>query len=95
MVERDKNHPCVIFWSLGNESGWGQNHVAMHTWIKSRDTSRIVHYEGANYDYNDGKYLRDVTDIESRMYPNPTWSTTTARSPKETSRLFLCEYSHR
>ena len=73
MVERDKNHPCVIFWSLGNESGWGQNHVAMHTWIKSRDTSRIVHYEGANYDHNDGKYLRDVTDIESRMYPNPTW----------------------
>lgn len=94
MVERDKNHPCVIFWSLGNESGWGQNHVAMHTWIKSRDTSRIVHYEGANYDYNDGKYLRDVTDIESRMYPNPTWCDNYCKNPERDEPLFLCEYSH-
>lgn len=94
MVERDKNHPCVIFWSLGNESGWGQNHVAMHTWIKSRDTSRIVHYEGANYDYNDGKYLRDVTDIESRMYPSPTWCDNYCKNPERDEPLFLCEYSH-
>lgn len=94
MVERDKNHPCVIFWSLGNESGWGQNHVAMHTWIKSRDTSRIVHYEGANYDYNDGKYLRDVTDIESRMYPSPTWCDNYCKAPERDEPLFLCEYSH-
>lgn len=94
MVERDKNHPCVIFWSLGNESGWGQNHVAMHTWIKSRDTSRIVHYEGANYDYNDGKYLRDVTDIESRMYPNPTWCDNYCKDAERDEPLFLCEYSH-
>ena len=94
MVERDKNHPCVIFWSLGNESGWGQNHVAMHTWIKSRDTSRIVHYEGANYDYNDGKYLREVTDIESRMYPNPTWCDNYCKDAERDEPLFLCEYSH-
>lgn len=94
MVERDKNHPCVIFWSLGNESSWGQNHVAMHTWIKSRDTSRIVHYEGANYDYNDGKYLRDVTDIESRMYPSPTWCDNYCKAPERDEPLFLCEYSH-
>lgn len=94
MVERDKNHPCVIFWSLGNESGWGQNHVAMHTWIKSRDTSRIVHYEGANYDHNDGKYLRDVTDIESRMYPNPTWCDNYCKDAERDEPLFLCEYSH-
>lgn len=94
MVERDKNHPCVIFWSLGNESGWGQNHVAMHTWIKSRDTSRIVHYEGANYDYNDGKYLRDVTDIESRMYPSPTWCDNYCKDAERDEPLFLCEYSH-
>lgn len=94
MVERDKNHPCVIFWSLGNESGWGQNHVAMHTWIKTRDTSRIVHYEGANYDHNDGKYLRDVTDIESRMYPSPTWCDNYCKAPERDEPLFLCEYSH-
>ncbi|MFW5798633.1 MAG: glycoside hydrolase family 2 TIM barrel-domain containing protein, partial [Planctomycetota bacterium] len=47
MVERDKNHPCVIFWSLGNESGYGTNHDAMAGWIRGRDGSRLLHYERA------------------------------------------------
>lgn len=47
MVERDKNHPCVIFWSLGNESGYGPNHDAMAGWIRGYDPSRPLHYEGA------------------------------------------------
>ena len=46
MVERDKNHPSVIMWSLGNESGYGRNHHAMATWAKGRDGSRVIHYEG-------------------------------------------------
>ena len=94
MVERDKNHPCVIFWSLGNESGRGRNHAAMHSWIKTRDTSRIVHYEGAHYDTNGGKYMTDITDIESRMYPSPEWCDAYCFDKERYLPLFLCEYSH-
>lgn len=47
MVERDKNHPSIISWSLGNESGCGPNHAAMAGWVKDYDPTRFVHYEGA------------------------------------------------
>ena len=47
MVERDKNHPCVTFWSLGNESGYGPNHDAAAGWVRGYDPSRPLHYEGA------------------------------------------------
>ncbi|MER2494399.1 glycoside hydrolase family 2 TIM barrel-domain containing protein [Catenovulum sediminis] len=47
MVERDKNHPSIISWSLGNESGMGPAHAAAAGWIKDYDSSRFVHYEGA------------------------------------------------
>ncbi len=60
MVERDKNHPSVVFWSLGNEAGTGRGLTAMAEWIHDRDSSRLVHYEG---DWN----CRD-TDVYSRMY---------------------------
>ena len=60
MVERDKNHPSVILWSLGNEAGTGSNPAAMTDWIHSRDPGRPVHYEG---DY-DGEYA----DVFTRMY---------------------------
>ena len=94
MVERDKNHPSVIFWSLGNESGLGRNHAAMTAWIKSRDTSRVVHYEGAHSGYNGGEHKRDVTDVESHMYPTPQWCEEYCRDEKFDQPLFLCEYSH-
>ncbi|MFF7762672.1 glycoside hydrolase family 2 TIM barrel-domain containing protein [Streptomyces griseorubiginosus] len=60
MVERDKNHPSIVFWSLGNEAGTGRGLTAMAEWIHGRDASRLVHYEG---DWN----CRD-TDVYSRMY---------------------------
>ena len=47
MVERDKNHPSVILWSLGNESGYGPNHDAAAGWVRARDPTRPLHYEGA------------------------------------------------
>ena len=65
MVERDKNHPSVIMWSLGNESGCGKNHIEMGRWIHSRDNTRPVHYEGAQGDLPD-----DFYDVISRMYAN-------------------------
>ncbi|MFE6281622.1 glycoside hydrolase family 2 TIM barrel-domain containing protein [Streptomyces sp. NPDC057877] len=60
MVERDKNHPSVVIWSLGNEAGTGRGLTAMAEWIHARDTSRLVHYEG-DVDCRD-------TDVYSRMY---------------------------
>ena len=47
MVVRDRNHPSIIMWSLGNESGCGPNHAAMSGWIKDFDPTRLIHYEGA------------------------------------------------
>ena len=94
MVERDKNHPCVIFWSLGNESGFGRNHVAMTAWIRSRDDSRIVHYEGAHSGYFGGEPRPDTTDVESRMYPDRNWCRAYCKDDKYKMPLFLCEYSH-
>jgi beta-galactosidase len=60
-VERDKNHPSVILWSLGNESGAGDNLRAMAEWTRHRDPSRFVHYEGV-------WESPDYVDVYSRMY---------------------------
>lgn len=59
MIERDRNHPAIISWSLGNEAGTGPNHAAMYGWIRDRDPTRPIHYEGAqgdpeSPDYNPG-----------------------------------------
>lgn len=64
MAERDKNHPCVIFWSLGNESGYGPNHAAMSAWLHEFDPTRPVHYEGAQGDPDP-----QTVDVISRFYP--------------------------
>lgn len=58
MVERDKNHPSVIIWSLGNESGMGPNHAAMAGWIHYHDITRLVHYEGAQGDPRKEDYIQ-------------------------------------
>ena len=64
MAERDKNHPCVIFWSLGNESGYGPNQAAMSAWLHEFDPTRPVHYEGAQ-----GLPDPSTVDVISRFYP--------------------------
>ena len=61
MVERDKNHPAIIIWSLGNEAGTGSNLAAMSAWIRERDGSRLIHYEG---DHENASYV----DLYSKMY---------------------------
>ena len=85
MVERDKNHPSVIIWSLGNEAGDGTNFVATSAWIHQRDHSRPVHYERAE--------LRSHTDIYCPMYASPKSLADYASKP-ETRPLIQCEYSH-
>jgi len=95
MVERDKNHACIIFWSLGNEAGYGCNFVAMSRWIKRRDNSRLIHYEGANAEIYANKVQQvDVVDMESRMYPSVEYCKNYFNIPEYTQPLFLCEYSH-
>ncbi|MBQ7822222.1 MAG: DUF4981 domain-containing protein [Clostridia bacterium] len=94
MVERDKNHPCVLMWSLGNESGYGENHKAMSRYMKKRDSSRFVHYEGAHLGYCNGVQQVDIVDIESRMYEWVEGVEKYLNNKEYTQPFFQCEYSH-
>lgn len=97
MFERDKNRACVIMWSLGNESGVGDNHIAMKNYVKSRNPNALVHYEGANYRYVDehGKKVFEISDVESRMYPSVPQCREILDSKKRGKKPFyLCEYCH-
>ena len=102
MVERDKNHPSIIIWSLGNESGIGSHHHAMYQWTKLKDPTRPVQYEGGGAD-------TDATDIIAPMYARvnedvlipdapdavPKLSIKKWLSmPNEQRPLILCEYAH-
>lgn len=98
LVERDKNHPSIISWSLGNESGSGPNLAAMAGWIRSYDPTRFVHYEGAqgntsreDYDQRpDPAYV----DVVSRMYVDIPTMVRWANDPRETRPVMWCEYAH-
>jgi beta-galactosidase len=86
MVHRDKNHPSVIIWSLGNEAGGGSNFVAMHDWIRSYDTTRVIQYEGDN--------RPQVSDIRSHMYESPTTIENRAKDTSDTRPYIMIEYAH-
>ncbi|KAB2627403.1 beta-galactosidase [Pyrus ussuriensis x Pyrus communis] len=87
MVERDKNHACIFSWSLGNEAGYGPNHSASAGWIRGKDPSRLLHYEG-------GGSRTPSTDIVCPMYMRVWDIVKIAKDPNETRPLILCEYSH-
>ncbi|XP_027114160.1 uncharacterized protein LOC113760377 [Coffea eugenioides] len=87
MVERDKNHACIISWSLGNESAYGPNHAALAGWVRGKDASRVLHYEG-------GGARTSSTDIVCPMYMRVWEMVKIAEDPTETRPLILCEYSH-
>ncbi len=84
MVERDKNHPSIIMWSLGNEAHTGGNLAAMSAWTRSRDATRPVHYEGDA----DCSYV----DVYSRMYATHAEVDEIGRQPG--IPFILCEYAH-
>ncbi len=102
MVQRDKNHPCVIFWSLGNESGYGENHDAMAEWIRAYDPTRPLHYEGGMHvcfnthgRFADSSQLcRRSTDVICPMYASIDGIINFATKRKDDRPLILCEYSH-
>ena len=110
LFERDKNHVCVLMWSLGNESGVGRNQRRMTEYVRSRDPKALIHCEDATRRTSDRLRgdLRDKTDeeigtalecdyvdVESRMYPSPAEIRPTYFDRRVyTKPLFLCEYSH-
>ncbi len=102
MVERDKNHPSVIIWSLGNESGDGGNNTLCGAWIRKFDPSRPVHYEGAiRPERGQGAFTLDslsrgrgITDIIGPMYPEIKLITDFVKYREDDRPLIMCEYSH-
>ncbi|ANW96021.1 hypothetical protein AXE80_06880 [Wenyingzhuangia fucanilytica] len=108
MVERDKNHPSIVIWSLGNESGMGPNHAAMSGWIKEMDPTRYVHYEGAQGDATDARYKKEYfnlgkgnptdpkwVDMLSRMYPQAQELQSLIEDTSFDKRpVLMCEYAH-
>lgn len=86
LVHRDKNHPCVIIWSLGNEAFYGQNFAEMYHWIKAFDPTRLVHYEG--------DVQAKTTDCYSLMYPKISEIVDFAEKWEGKKPLILCEFAH-
>ena len=84
MVHRDKNHPSVVLWSLGNEAGPGKNFQAAHDALKAIDTSRPDHYERNN----------GIPDIDSTMYPGVDWVASLAARKDRKKPFYICEYAH-
>lgn len=89
MFQRDKNHPSIIIWSLGNESWGGDNFIKMHDFLKAKDPTRIIHYEGVYH----AREWEAASDIESQMYSRPAdienYAIKIGKKP-----FILCEYSH-
>jgi len=102
MALRDKNHPSVIIWSLGNESGYGPHHDALAAWLRSFDPTRPVHYEGCSRpEWGQGrptlesvKRGRGATDIVSTMYPPLELVEGWAQTTTDDRPFIMCEYSH-
>jgi len=102
MVLRDKNHPSVIVWSLGNESGYGPNHDMIAGWTRAFDPSRPLHYEGAvRPEWGQGPHTleslkrgKTVTDIVSPMYAPIALLERWAETTEDYRPFIMCEFSH-
>ena len=92
-VTRDKNRPCVLIWSMGNESGYGQNFIKAAKWVKENEPTRLLHYEGGTNGIGDPKGNQDI-DLYSRMYPQLDFIREYCENPQNDKPLILCEYIH-
>jgi len=94
MVERDRNHPSIVMWSLGNEAGHGVNHTAAAGWVRRADPTRPLHYEGAVFHdgWVDGG--RESSDVVCPMYPPIADIVAYGQNPLGDRPLIMCEYSH-
>jgi beta-galactosidase len=92
MVLRDRSHPCVIAWSLGNESGYGPSHDAMAAWMRRVDPSRPLHYEGGFS--RDLDAASPVSDIVCPMYASVERIVKWSADGRDRRPLILCEYNH-
>ncbi len=88
MVMRDRNHPCIVMWSLGNESGYGCCHVSMAEAMRRLDTARPIHYERDQWEKE-----AITADVTSRMYAGIGFMKEYAESSPQ-KPLFQCEYCH-
>ncbi len=86
MYKRDRNHPSIIMWSLGNESSSGVNHRAMAKWLKDNGAKLPIHYEGAAED--------DYVDVYSRMYARVEYCIEVGERENDPRPFFQCEYAH-
>ena len=93
LVHRDKNRPCVVIWSMGNEGGFGCNFEAALRWTKETDPSRLTHYEAARYVPKARKSDYSNLDLYSRMYPSDFEMNEYLNSNPD-KPLILCEYAH-
>ncbi len=99
MFERDKNHACIYAWSLGNESGSGPNHAAMAGFLRFRDDSRLIHYEGClrrgqDLSWWESTPARLLTDFVSPMYAAIEVIERWSQLNHDDRPMILCEYSH-
>lgn len=93
-VIRDKNHPCVVIWSLGNESGYGKNFESALDWLKGYDNSRLTHYESSLYPPEGYDADYSSLDLYSRMYASCEDIIEYFQGDNVSKPLILCEYSH-
>lgn len=92
-VIREKNRPCIVIWSMGNESAYGCNFEKALAWTKAYDDSRLTHYESARYRNRDKKYDFSDLDLHSRMYPLFEEIDEYLNSEPDKPYI-LCEYCH-